>query len=384
MGIIKEAANILFLKDFMSFIKGKGINPETLDNDQEMWRVLRLFEEEKQQIMSKADVKDLKDFFYGKAFRTQKDLWKVESKDVKSNKIIKEEMMMRKKLNEAAMTDFTINAQVAVEGLGSGKIVLITPDSVTIKFADDTDTTFLADETYKINIKVPEAPAEPVSGRPAPVPAAATSETPGSLESVKKSLFKLIEAVKLLDTKVDGYDVKASKVKESVLKLASAVRLMNEGDAAIASGDPGVGGEGTPADDKGKIDQKPNVPAGDDVVTPDTDSKLSTPDAIAAESKRLAVKLGISVMEAFELIKKKLMEDEVGAAGAGVPADDKGKIDQVPNVPAGEEIPATNDPDKAKTIPDATTQESKRKAKVKNAIEEMKILSGVKKHSLLG
>jgi len=390
------AANIQFLKEFMSFISSKGVDPETLNNDQELWKVLRMFEESTKRIMAKYEVEDLKDFFYNKGFRTQKELWKVESKGSLVGNKLKEDRTMkrlsRKKLTEAAITDFTINSQVEVEGLGSGKVILITPDSVSIKFADDTDKTFLADETYKITVKAPENPeggeGAPADLEPAQEPVA-EPEVQASVESIKKAVRNVIEAVKLIDARVStGFsstDRSFGKIKESVFKIASAVRLLNEGDAAIASADPGVGGEGTPADDKGKIDQAPNTPEGGSIpTTVDPDQKLSTPEAIAAESKRLAKSLGISEKSAFAMIKKALLEDEVGVAGAGIPADDKGKIDLLPNVPAGDEIPATNDPDKGAAIPAPTTQEAKRKANVAKAIDEMKILSGVKKHNLLG
>lgn len=388
------AVDIKFLKEFIGFLGTKGIDPETLNNDQEMWKVLRMYEESTQQIMGKGDVMGLKDYFYNKAFRTNKDLMKVESKGTIKN--IKEDKAMKrsdkKGLNEAALTDFTINAQVDVEGLGSGKVILITPDSVTIKFADDTDKTFLADETYKVTVKAPEEEPAPEGEVPVEVPAqgpVAEPEVQASMESIKKAVKNVIEAVKLIDSKTStgfaSIDKSFGKIKESVFKIASAVRLLNEGDAAIASADPGVGGEGTPADDKGAIDQTPDKEQGGSIPpTNDPDKKLSTPEAIAAESKRLAKKLGISEKSAFEIIKKALLEDEVGDGGAGIPADDKDKIDQVPNVPAGEEIPATNDPDKSDSVPAPTTQEAKRKAKVAVAIDEMKIMAGVKKHKLLG
>lgn len=373
--VIKEAINKELLKDFTSFAKSASYDFDSLNNDQSLWGAMQAYERDRQKTLSKGDVRDIKDYFYSKAYNQASEFYSLESKQG-GNK-------MGKQLNESAITDFHINSKVDVEGKGTGKVELITPDSVTIRFADDSTTVFLADELYKVNL-VPEEGEEnePEAGvAPAPeMEPAATEPTIAGEAKMKKALRHFGEAVKLMNKEI-------AKIKEAAINTNKAVALLAEEDAS--AGEAGAGQDPKGVEDQKKaLDQAPNTPAGTEVPAPtDAAGATATPAPVTAEAmaKALAAKKKISEKEAMVIVKKLFEEDaSAGDAGQGQPESDKhDTVDQAASTDTGASAPETKDPDQAASTPAPIAAEAvqKRKQAIQLKLEEMKILSGVTKRS---
>jgi len=362
------AINKELLKDFNGFIKSKKIAPDVLNNDQDLWGAIRGYEEAEQITLGKSDVQNLKDYFYNKNYEQgASELFKVENKQggepMKGKKKIVEKKV---KLNEAALTDFYMNAQVEVEGLGSGKIILITPDSVSVRFADDSEKTFLQDEFFKVEIQAEEGEAEGEGEAEADAPVMAPADPAGS----------------------DDLPLESKEIQKSIKKLTEAVALINkkltEDDAQ----------EGEPVQDpQNTLDPVADKDAGSDTpVTKDPDKEDSIPAPIAQEVKALKDSLK-KVIEAVAALDKqgtastaslkKVIEAvskivEADDAQEGEPVKDpQDAIDLKPNVPAGNTVPAASDKNKETAIPKPITKESRRKKALVKALTEQKALAGI-------